>query len=69
MQTGKAGLLFIDFERGHLLSLTGQAHILQSQTLPDPQIYPNALRLWQFELETGYWHFNALPFGFALNAQ
>lgn len=58
--SGKAGLLFIDFARGHLLSLTGQAQILWDS--PRVHQFSDAQRLWQFELETGFWFFNALPF-------
>lgn len=60
--TGKAGLLFIDLKNGHLLSLTGQAQILWDS--PSVSEFPQAHRLWQFELESGYWFFNALPFTF-----
>jgi predicted pyridoxine 5'-phosphate oxidase superfamily flavin-nucleotide-binding protein len=45
----KAGLLFIDFENGHILSLTGRVEILwESDEL---EYFDGAQRLWQFHLE------------------
>lgn len=53
---GRAGLLFIDFERGDLLTLTGRAEIVWDGPLPD-----NAERAWRFQLDEGWWLRDALP--------
>jgi ferredoxin-NADP reductase/predicted pyridoxine 5'-phosphate oxidase superfamily flavin-nucleotide-binding protein len=56
----KAGLLFIDFENGHILSLTGRVEILwESDEL---EYFDGAQRLWQFHLEKGVYLKYALPF-------
>jgi ferredoxin-NADP reductase/predicted pyridoxine 5'-phosphate oxidase superfamily flavin-nucleotide-binding protein len=56
----KAGLLFIDFEKGHILSLTGSVEILwESDEL---EYFDGAERLWQFHLEKGVYLKYALPF-------
>jgi len=54
----KAGLLFIDFEQGHLLTLTGRVEILFDS--PDIKAFNGAERLWTFRLHQGYWLKNAL---------
>ncbi len=56
----KAGLLFIDFETGSVLSLTGSAKILWDSK--EQQFFKGAERLWQFQLEKGVWLKNALPY-------
>ncbi|WP_457320232.1 pyridoxamine 5'-phosphate oxidase family protein [Roseateles sp. P5_E11] len=57
---GRAGLLFIDFERGDLLSLTGRAEIVwdgpERAALDD-----KAERAWRFHLDEGWWLRDALP--------
>jgi ferredoxin-NADP reductase/predicted pyridoxine 5'-phosphate oxidase superfamily flavin-nucleotide-binding protein len=56
----KAGLLFIDFDKGHILSLTGSVEILwESDEL---EYFDGAQRLWQFHLEKGVYLKYALPF-------
>ena len=55
----KAGLLFVDFERGHLLMLTGTVEILWDSE--EAQHFDGAERLWTFELAQGIWLKHALP--------
>ena len=55
----RAGLLFIDFDRGHLLMLTGRVEILWNS--PEVSQFTGANRLWSFELDHGVWLKNALP--------
>jgi predicted pyridoxine 5'-phosphate oxidase superfamily flavin-nucleotide-binding protein len=47
-----AGLLFIDFENGHILTMTGSAELI----LDGPEIkeFEGAERLWKFRLKKGY---------------
>jgi uncharacterized protein len=56
---GRAGLLFIDFERGDLLTMTGRAEIVwdgsELDTLDDAE------RAWRFHFDEGFWLRNALP--------
>ncbi|MBL4864940.1 MAG: pyridoxamine 5'-phosphate oxidase family protein [Pseudomonadales bacterium] len=60
LENAKAGLLFVDFEKGHLLSMTGRAEILWDS--PDLADYPGAERLWTFKLHRAVRIENALPF-------
>lgn len=53
---GRAGLLFIDFERGDLLTLTGRANIVWDGPMPD-----GAERAWRFHLDEAWWLRDALP--------
>ncbi|WP_017444539.1 pyridoxamine 5'-phosphate oxidase family protein [Gayadomonas joobiniege] len=56
----QAGLLFIDFNKGHLLSLSGTA-----QLLPNVQPSSSALQRpqnWSFTINQGVWLYHALPF-------
>ncbi len=56
----KAGLLFIDFEQGHLLMLTGNVKIHWG---PDSGAdLEHSERCWTFKLDHGMWLHNALPF-------
>ncbi len=55
----KAGLLFIDFENGHILTLTGTVEILWDS--PDTNYFEGAERLWQFRIDHGHWIKNVLP--------
>lgn len=55
----RAGLLFIDFENGDLLYLTGSAEIVLEST--DMKAYPQAQRWIGFEMSQGYWTKNGLP--------
>lgn len=56
---GRAGLLFIDFERGDLLTLTGRAEIVWSG--PELAALDGAERAWRFHLDEGFWMRDALP--------
>jgi len=56
---GRAGLLFIDFERGDLLTLTGRAEIVWDG--PELAALANAERAWRFHLDEGWWLRDALP--------
>ena len=58
----RAGLLFVDFERGDLLQLTGRVTIDWSE--PDQSAYPGARRLVNFELEAAVELRSALPLRF-----
>lgn len=65
LETSKAGLLFIDFETGELLSMTGHAEILWDA--PDIEDYLGAERLWSFKLHKAVRIKNALPFRWSLD--
>lgn len=56
---GRAGLLFIDFERGDLLTLTGRAEIVWAGA--ELAALPRAERAWRFRLDAGWWLRDALP--------
>lgn len=56
---GRAGLLFIDFERGDLLTLTGRAEIVWDG--PELAVFDDAERAWRFHLDEGWWLRDALP--------
>ena len=65
VENPKAGLLFIDFDKGHILTLTGRVEILwQSE---DSQYFAGAERLWTFHLEQGYRLNYSLPLRWKLN--
>ncbi|MFT5014320.1 MAG: ferredoxin-NADP reductase [Dinoroseobacter sp.] len=49
--TGKAGLLFVDFDSGDLLMLTGTAEILWDSE--EQKHFEGAERLWRFSLKQG----------------
>jgi len=58
IENGQAGLLFIDFENGHMLSVTGQVEIIwQSDEI---QNFAGAQRLWTFRIQQGVWLNNSL---------
>lgn len=59
VENSKAGLLFIDFEKGHVLTLTGTVEILWD--LEETARFPKAERLWRFRLDHGYRLKNVLP--------
>jgi uncharacterized protein len=65
-ENAKAGLLFLDFENGHLLSLTGTVEILWDS--PDSKYFEGAERLWKFHLDHGRRLTHALPLRWALDA-
>ncbi|GAB4198598.1 MAG: hypothetical protein Tsb002_33650 [Wenzhouxiangellaceae bacterium] len=54
-----AGLLFVDFEQGHLLSLSGRAELLWDS--PEQEHFEGAERLWRFTVEEGVVMRNVLP--------
>ena len=49
----RAGLLFIDFERGDLLQLTGTTEIVWDG--PEVAAFQGAERMWRFKPERGQW--------------
>ncbi|WP_404785243.1 pyridoxamine 5'-phosphate oxidase family protein [Altericista sp. CCNU0014] len=55
----RAGLLFVDFDRGDLLYLTGTAEVIWEGA--EISIYEGAERLLRFHLERGYWVEGGLP--------
>lgn len=59
VENAKAGLLFIDFSHGHILTLTGTVEILWDSA--DTQFFKGAERLWKFHLDHGRWLKNVLP--------
>ncbi|WP_017222180.1 pyridoxamine 5'-phosphate oxidase family protein [Moritella dasanensis] len=65
VENPKAGLLFIDFEKGHILTLTGRVEILWDSE--DSQYFTGAERLWTFHLEQGYRLNYSLPLRWKLN--
>jgi len=58
----RAGILFVDFEKGHLLHLTGRAYVQWGGK--DVAGYAGAERLVRFELEHYQFRERALPFRF-----
>ena len=58
-ENGKAGLLFLDFENGHLLTLTGTVEMLWDS--PDTKHFEGAERLWKFHIDHGRWIEHGLP--------
>jgi uncharacterized protein len=48
--TGRIGLLFLDFEHGHTLQLSGRAEVIWDEATT--AIYPGAERVVRFDLET-----------------
>ena len=59
LENPKAGLLFIDFNHGHLLTITGTVEILWDS--PDIGFFSGAERLWTFRIDHGHWLKNVLP--------
>jgi hypothetical protein len=55
----RAGLLFIDFEQGNLLYLTGTAEVIWESN--EILSYEGAERLLRFQLQHGYWVSGSLP--------
>ncbi len=60
------GLLFIDFNNGHVLTLTGTAKILWHSR--ETAYFNGAKRLWQFSLKHGFLLENALPWRWKFDA-
>lgn len=61
----KAGLLFPDFENGHLLSLTGTVEILWDSE--ETKYFDGAERLWRFKPDHGFWMKSVLPLRWKLD--
>jgi len=61
----KAGLLFVDFENGHLLTLTGRVEVLWDSE--ETQHFTGAERLWTFHLDHGRYQKHVLPLRWQLN--
>lgn len=59
LEDPRAGLLFVDFERGHLLQLTGRARI--DWDSPEIRRVPGARRLVHFQIEECVYLEGALP--------
>ncbi|OUR72143.1 FAD-binding oxidoreductase [Methylophaga sp. 41_12_T18] len=60
----KAGLLFVDFNTGNLLTLTGRVEVLLDSA--DTEYFAGAERLWTFTIEHGWWLKHALPYRWQL---
>ena len=65
LENGMAGLLFIDFESGDVLTMTGKAEVLLESTEAD--YFSGAERLWRFELIEARWLRSALPLRWRFN--
>jgi len=61
----RAGLLFVDFENGHLLTLTGRVEVLWDSD--ETQHFAGAERLWKFHLDHGRYQKHVLPLRWQLN--
>ncbi|MGH0038311.1 MAG: pyridoxamine 5'-phosphate oxidase family protein [Myxococcota bacterium] len=58
----RAGLVFVDFERGDLLQLSGRAEVVWE--VPDPSRFPGARRWLRFRVEAAVARAGALPLRF-----
>ncbi|MGF1757614.1 pyridoxamine 5'-phosphate oxidase family protein [Photobacterium sagamiensis] len=65
IENSKAGLLFVDFENGHLLTLTGTVEILWDS--PETKYFEGAERLWKFHIDHGRWIRHGLPLRWKLD--
>jgi ferredoxin-NADP reductase/predicted pyridoxine 5'-phosphate oxidase superfamily flavin-nucleotide-binding protein len=65
VENSKAGLLFIDFETGHILTVTGTVEIIWDS--PETKHFEGAERLWKFHIDHGRWLHNSLPLRWKLN--
>jgi uncharacterized protein len=59
IENPKAGLLFVDFEKGHMLTMTGTVEILWEAE--DIGGFIGAERLWRFRIDHGFWLKKVLP--------
>ncbi|MBV1876797.1 MAG: pyridoxamine 5'-phosphate oxidase family protein [Pseudomonadales bacterium] len=59
IENPKAGLLFADFKRGHLLMLTGSVTVHWDHA--EQQHFDSAERFWSFQLHQGLWLYDSLP--------
>lgn len=64
---GKAGLLFVDFDTGELLQLTGDAEVMLDS--PEIAAFQGAERLWSFRVRRLVRRRGALPLRWALRAE
>ncbi|NIB40963.1 flavin-nucleotide-binding protein [Pseudomaricurvus alkylphenolicus] len=64
VENPRAGLLFADFENGHLLTLTGAVEIIWDS--PEAEHFAGAERLWTFRVEEGRWLNHSLPWRWQL---
>ncbi|MFN0313833.1 MAG: pyridoxamine 5'-phosphate oxidase family protein [Burkholderiales bacterium] len=55
----RAGVLFIDFDRGDLLTLTGRAEVVWDGD--ELKAFDGAERAWRFHLDEAHWLRDALP--------
>lgn len=65
VENGRAGLLFLDFENGHMLTLSGTAEIIWESE--EMKYFEGAQRLWRFHLHKGQYVRNALPVRWSLD--
>ena len=65
IETPRAGLLFLDFQSGHLLTLTGTVEIIWDS--PEAEHFEGAQRLWKFHVDHGRWITDALPLRWKLD--
>jgi hypothetical protein len=65
IENSRAGLLFLDFENGHLLTLTGTVEIIWDA--PEAEYFEGAQRLWKFHVDHGRWINDALPLRWKLD--
>ncbi len=66
LENERAGLLFIDFANGHVLTMTGRAEILWDSD--EAEYFEGAQRLWRFHLHKGRMIRYALPMRWTLDA-
>ena len=59
IENPKAGLLFVDFERGDLLTLTGHVELIWESE--ETEFFEGAQRLWKFHIHQGRRINNGLP--------
>lgn len=59
----RAGVLFIDFDTGDLLTLTGTAEVVWDGE--DLKAFDGAERAWRFRVDSGWWLRQALPLRWA----
>jgi predicted pyridoxine 5'-phosphate oxidase superfamily flavin-nucleotide-binding protein len=62
----RAGLVFVDFETGTLLQMSGTASVVLEE--PEVSLFRNAERLWRFKPETIVRRTGALPLRWAFEA-
>lgn len=65
VENARAGLLFLDFEQGHLLTLTGKVEIVWDS--PDAEHFESAERLWKFHIDHGSYIEHGLPLRWRLD--